>query len=159
MAIQDMDHVFVDRDYRFGVVVDRLGTGGPIKLASGHVLPGEFMYDGYTIVMGKETRLRGPEILHLFRHEVLMVHTADGEWVSRFGFKEGDEGLREVLGPEACDCSPIELDADARRVEHWNTAELGLDPDKATLRKVNAVVTRDKQGAGNRSTQHLPAPA
>jgi len=51
------------------------------------------------------------------------IHTTDGQYVCRFGFKEAPEDFLASMGPEAGDCSPVERDL--QRGEGWNVNAVG----------------------------------
>lgn len=134
----DDGEVYVDRDFRFVEVMDRTGRGGPIKLASGYTLPGEFQFDHQIIPIKKRFRLRGPEAKFVFAHsQRTWVHTTEGEFVQRLAIvvpedvDDATQSLIDELGPVCCDTSPIEVDLEV--VESWDTAQ--VDPDRQVTAK------------------------
>lgn len=156
MATTD-EGIFIDQDYRMATVVDRTGLGGPIKLSDGRLLPGEVQYDHIVhLITKKPFLLRGPVVKHAFGPgSKSWLHDKDGNYVNRLGVQDAPEDLLAELGPEAQDCSPIEVDLDA--VEHWNYGV--VDPTRQeTIRartrrvKVPGNAQLDKAGVGGRVT-------
>lgn len=131
----DDAEVFVDRDFRFATVVDRCGTGGPIQLADGRSLPGEFKCDQQVFKIEPRFTLRGPQVLFAFRLQKAYVHDVNGNFVNRLGIESAPQDLINQLGPDCLDCSPIEVDREA--VEHWDTA--AVDPDRQVAKRIRRV--------------------
>jgi len=110
--------------YEFVTLVDRTGKGGC-----------EIIHDGVRCVfpMGRAER-PVPRFLveWLYRVDQQKVHTVTGEYVQRFGIKEPNDELAAILGPEAFDCSPIEIDKE--RLEGWDTDAV---PDRGPMKAIN----------------------
>lgn len=130
--------------YDFVVLVDRTGEGGC-----------EILHDGRRVTFPKGKPERPvPMFLAewLFRVDQHKVHTTDGQFVHRFGVKEGPEELLERLGPDAQDCSLITIDT--TRIEGW---DVDSAPDRGATRALqlarrpgdftnDAVASRDGGG-------------
>ena len=133
MAFTD-DGTFLDDDHRHVTVVDRIGTGGEIKLKSGFTIPGVLSWDSKPIVIKPKFELRGPPAKHLFRYaSSAYVKTADGAFVNRLGIEGGDEDLIQELvslAADATSCDPI--DVDMEMVEGWDTASIDPGDRKVT---------------------------
>lgn len=125
------DGIFIDDDFRFVTVVDRIGVGGDVKLAGGFVLPGVLYWDHKPHPILPEFQLRGPAAKHFFRYgSQAYVHTKDHEYVCRLGLKGGDEDLIREIGREFLDPEPIDVDLET--VEGWDTAAIDPSDRKKT---------------------------
>lgn len=99
--------------YEFVTLVDRTGKGGR-----------EFIFDGvrFSFKPGKP-KLNVPRFVAewLFRVDQQKFNTLDGQYVCIYGVEDGPGDIMDTLGPEALDCSPIEIDEAA--AEGWNAGE------------------------------------
>lgn len=150
------DGIYVDTDYRHATCVDRTGRGGEIKLRSGLVLRGEVQHDHQMFPITREPfTLRGPVLLHAFTSgSTTWCIDAEGNRVNRIGVQSGPQDLLDQLGPDALDCSPIELDMDA--VENWDYVAAGHGDRRETIssrvKRVKVPMPQDKEHGGGRVT-------
>lgn len=101
-------------------LVDRTGLGNT-----------EIVFDGQRVTFKRGQKERVvPRFLAewLSRVDQHKVHTTDGEWAPRFGFKVDDE--------DVTDCSPIEIDK--TKLEGWNVDAYAIDrdPEKTVIREL-----------------------
>lgn len=112
--------------YATATLVDRTGKGGD-----------EFWFDAIPFVFKKgQTELGVPRFVAewLVGTDQKKVWTEEGQFVSRYGIKEAPQEVIDVVGPEACDCSPITLKGD--RIEGWDTSLADSDraPDQTLVK-------------------------
>ena len=123
-------------DFRTVTLVDRTGRGGT-----------EIIFDGIRIVLPRgKSELTLPRYVAqwLFRTTQQMVWTADGRFVSRFGIKDIPEDLAAETGPEAGDCSAIELGSG--RVEGWDTSTVDRGATQTISLNLPKSALNERQG-------------
>ena len=113
------------RDYSVVTLVDRVGG------------PGEIIHDGIRVAIKPEMHVPAFLAKWLFSGRVTQqrVHTKDGQYVCRLGIKDGPEELLALLGSEAFDTSPIEVDDTL--AEGWDTA--AVDPNRASTMRAQRI--------------------
>jgi len=121
-------------------LVDRALTGGT-----------EIIVDGQRIVFkpGQVEQVVSRALIEwLYGVEQQMVWTTEGAFVQRFAVKDPSPDLLAAIGPEAGDCSPIEIDT--TRAERSDTTGFAR-PHPVTPRPVAVPPgeLREKQGAGS----------
>lgn len=123
--------------FSYVTLVDRTGLGGT-----------EIIYDGVRIVFKPgETEKTVPEFVAEWLLNVGSqgrVWTEAGEHVNRFAVKDASSQLAASVGPEAVDCSPIQLAQD--RIEGWDTSGVDRSSHHTLTLNVPARELRERQG-------------
>lgn len=124
------------RDFRSVTLVDRAGTGGA-----------EIIFDGVRIVFPRGVTEKAVPVFvaeWLFRVTQQHVWTTDGQYICRFGLKDAPEDILALAGPEAQDCSPIQL---ADRVEGWDTSGVDRSNTRTVALNIPRSLTHERQGS------------
>lgn len=131
-------------DYTPVTLVDRAASGGF-----------EFVHDGRPWVFKPgQVELAVPHFVAEFAltSTQLRVWTTDGRYVCRLAVENPPRSLLDSIGPEAGDCSVIEIDTG--RLEGWEAPP--RDPSEYAIRKVQVPTRELRERQGSSTTTFGP---